>query len=361
MREETARRKFVDLTGKRFGRLEVIRRVPRVKKGGARWYCKCDCGTEKEVTAHALVSGTTQSCGCYSREVSSQRRRSNLAGQRFGRLVAVNPTPGTRPGRSAWDCTCDCGNTKSILTVHLTSGRTQSCGCYQTEAARQHNTLDLTGQRFGRLVAIAQVAQVKPGQNRWQLRCDCGQTVYSNTASLRAGAVKSCGCGRLRDDREAVVYRYWYTTLRAGARIRNLAFDMTFEEYQATAKLPCFYCGAEPPMANPYYRAGKPRKKTTARAAAATWAPKNSIDRLDNDLGYVAGNFVPCCMICQEAKMERLVSAYIEWLRRWAAPEKIAALEQRLYEQQVVLAEYRRTHPEAGQHHRVRRPSRLAG
>jgi hypothetical protein len=38
---------FIDLTGKRFGRLEVLKRVENEKRGHPRFLCKCDCGKEK--------------------------------------------------------------------------------------------------------------------------------------------------------------------------------------------------------------------------------------------------------------------------------------------------------------------------
>ena len=38
--------KFVDLTGKRFGRLTVISRAEKDKFGHPRWLCRCDCGND---------------------------------------------------------------------------------------------------------------------------------------------------------------------------------------------------------------------------------------------------------------------------------------------------------------------------
>lgn len=53
-----------DITGERFGRLIVIRRLDD-KNGSVIWLCICDCGCEKEVSSGNLVSGRTVSCGCY--------------------------------------------------------------------------------------------------------------------------------------------------------------------------------------------------------------------------------------------------------------------------------------------------------
>lgn len=53
----------------------------------------------------------------------------NIAGQRFGRLVALEPTVGTIGGRAVWYCQCDCGNAVNVLGKSLRNGRTRSCGC----------------------------------------------------------------------------------------------------------------------------------------------------------------------------------------------------------------------------------------
>ncbi len=56
--------------------------------------------------------------------------------------------------------------------------------------------IDLTGQRFGRLVVIERAENDKSGNVRWVCRCDCGKTITTNGWSLRNGATKSCGCLR---------------------------------------------------------------------------------------------------------------------------------------------------------------------
>lgn len=54
--------------------------------------------------------------------------------------------------------------------------------------------LDLTGQRFGRLVAIERAESDKSGNIYWRCRCDCGKTKRIAGYSLRKGLSKSCGC-----------------------------------------------------------------------------------------------------------------------------------------------------------------------
>jgi hypothetical protein len=62
--------KSLDITGQRFGRLTAIA-YTRTVKAKRRWWCKCDCGAEVEVTVMGLRNGDTQSCGCLSIEIST--------------------------------------------------------------------------------------------------------------------------------------------------------------------------------------------------------------------------------------------------------------------------------------------------
>lgn len=63
----------IDLTGMRFGKLIVVRRVDNDKQGNASWLCKCDCGNEKPVRSNALRNGRTRSCGCLLAQSSKKR------------------------------------------------------------------------------------------------------------------------------------------------------------------------------------------------------------------------------------------------------------------------------------------------
>lgn len=60
-----------DLSGKRFTRLKVIKRLDARRLYGTFWLCLCDCGSEIEVRGQSLRSGNTRSCGCLARELSA--------------------------------------------------------------------------------------------------------------------------------------------------------------------------------------------------------------------------------------------------------------------------------------------------
>lgn len=61
-----------------------------------------------------------------------------------------------------------------------------------------HNAKNLTGRRFGELVALSQEGRDAQGRVYWRCACDCGGTKLVRTAHLNRGAVTSCGCSRLK-------------------------------------------------------------------------------------------------------------------------------------------------------------------
>jgi hypothetical protein len=78
--------KIKDRIGQRYGRLLVVSEHDRVR-GGVRWLCRCDCGSESVVTGCALQTGNTSSCGCLRREQLSARVRTHGAsGSRTHRI-----------------------------------------------------------------------------------------------------------------------------------------------------------------------------------------------------------------------------------------------------------------------------------
>ena len=54
--------------------------------------------------------------------------------------------------------------------------------------------LDITGQRFGKLVALEK-APSRKGKTYWLCQCDCGNTKEIQTGHLTSGVTTSCGCG----------------------------------------------------------------------------------------------------------------------------------------------------------------------
>lgn len=64
---------FEDLTGQKFNRLTVIKRMENDKYHNTKWLCRCDCGKEVIVYALALKNGDTNSCGCLKKDLAKEK------------------------------------------------------------------------------------------------------------------------------------------------------------------------------------------------------------------------------------------------------------------------------------------------
>mgnify|MGYP004642627401 CR=1 FL=1 len=90
---ELYREKY-DLTGRTFGRLKVLEKVPppdHVKdKRTSYWKCQCRCGNEIIARRNGLTSGRTQSCGCLKRDLNCQTKKKNEVIEHEGYLEGID-------------------------------------------------------------------------------------------------------------------------------------------------------------------------------------------------------------------------------------------------------------------------------
>lgn len=124
----------------------------------------------------------------------------NLIGQTFNYLTVIDG-PIKKGRRYYWKCQCICGNIKEIRSDGLKSGQTKSCGCYKNEILiknnKQRQSVDLTNQRFGKLIAKKPTSKrTNDGRIIWLCECDCGNTKEASSHDLLQGKIQSCGCMR---------------------------------------------------------------------------------------------------------------------------------------------------------------------
>ncbi len=109
----------LDLVGKRFGKLLVIKRLGVDKNRKVKWLCECDCGKTKSISGRDLVAGKTTSCGCYRKEIMK------------GKAIRHN-MHGTRP-YSIWNSMKNrCCNKRSIGYKHYGGRGIKVCSEWQT-------------------------------------------------------------------------------------------------------------------------------------------------------------------------------------------------------------------------------------
>lgn len=122
-----------DITGMRSGTVAAIERTDQKRRSCYLWRCRCDCGNELLAEAYKIRNGIIRSCGC--------QRHANLikdlAGMRFGKLIAMKRLNEKIGSSYAWHCRCDCGNETKVSANNLLKGGTKSCGCGKINAVKE--------------------------------------------------------------------------------------------------------------------------------------------------------------------------------------------------------------------------------
>lgn len=158
--------------------------------------------------------------------------------------------------------------------------------------------LDITGKRFGRLVAIRRVKRWRLGSH-WLCRCDCGKEATIYLGNLKTNT-KSCGCYRSeaaskwqqelkvksgRNPKLDTKFSYY----KRNAKVREVPWKLTRGDFEEILKEPCHYCGTGHHI---------------------------GIDRVDSLLGYDYSNVVACCTWCNQAKNDRSTEEFADWVER---------------------------------------------
>jgi hypothetical protein len=170
-----------DLSGQKFNRLRAINLAGQDNNGVYLWNCVCGCGRAVVVKAPSLLGEKIRHCGCLDK-----KNDSDLSGQKFSKLIAINIAGKDNNGVYLWNCVCDCGQPAVVSSASLLSGKTRHCGCRIGNLGS-----DISGHKFGKLTAINIDGRHKNGGILWNCQCDCGQTAVVKRGSLIAEGVAS--------------------------------------------------------------------------------------------------------------------------------------------------------------------------
>lgn len=126
-----------DLSDQQFNRWYVMHRAEDIFKYGRKikmWHCRCECGTERDVSENSLLGGKSKSCGCYRKEqAAASVEYEDLSGRKFGFWTVIERAPDRfypSGGRAMmWRCRCVCNQIHIVAGNMLKSGISQSCGC----------------------------------------------------------------------------------------------------------------------------------------------------------------------------------------------------------------------------------------
>ncbi len=155
-------------------------------------------------------SGKEHSDACQA--PGNQKRPKIGIGYRVGRLTVAESTTQRKNGYTVWKCRCDCGGELLLDTRCLQRGTVTDCGCLSKTKPGQR---DITGMRFGKLVAVEPTDLRAEGTVVWKCQCDCGGEVLTSLHQLCSGYRKSCGCLSRPPLKDFVGKRFGYLTVMA--------------------------------------------------------------------------------------------------------------------------------------------------
>ena len=172
------------------------------------------------------------------------------------------------------------------------------------------------GVEVNGLTVIGVAGQDRHGHSRFEFECRCGQTFCANGQSVVRGLTKSCGCARkeanarrFKGPKHAATMWLFHQYKSRCAKKRGLSFIINFDHFDSLVGMNCAYCGAPPSNElNITQRCGKKIRKLIRSY--------NGIDRKNNSIGYVPGNVVPCCAVCNNAKSTLSVRDFVLWIHR---------------------------------------------
>jgi hypothetical protein len=203
-----------------------------------------------------------------------------------------------------WLFQCECGRIKSILKYDVMAGKTTTCGCELRPKTKLNNTIkSMEGKKFNRLTVI-EFSHLQKNNSFFKCKCDCGNEIITSSMSLKNGLTKSCGCFKMYKYQPGEIgLRSLYSHYRTSAKRNNRFFDLTLQEFKELTSQKCVYCGTGPLMI-------KTTNGNTPELIEYALYKYNGLDRVDSTKGYEKENIVPCCKWCNIAKREKTVQEF---------------------------------------------------
>jgi hypothetical protein len=193
---------------KKFGKLRIKTPQDIFPGSDKKIWWVCDCGQEKLINIHSVLSGQSTSCGLCNLIPAAE-----IIIRKFGKLrikKSCDILPGSNK-KIEW--ICDCGKEKLIQAYLVISGRSTSCG-----QCNLITTEKITSRKFNKL-QIKEPQDIKPGSNKKILWiCDCGQEKLIKICEVISSHITSCGnCGEL--------VKNWYIKNRKQIRLLKCPID----------------------------------------------------------------------------------------------------------------------------------------
>lgn len=141
--------------------------------------------------------------------------------------------------------------------------------------------IELSGEKFHRLLVVGRGENDKHGQARWECLCDCGKTALVRTSRLRSGHTRSCGClnAELAACRSTVHGKHGTAEYRSYYAMKKRCNNPNSSVWS-------YYGGRGIKVCNEW----NDSFEAFLRDMGPKPSPEHSIDRIDNDGNYEPSN-----------------------------------------------------------------------
>jgi hypothetical protein len=225
-------------------------------------------------------------------------KRLDVTGKKFGCFTAISKGDSIKLNYGTvgtWNVKCDCGKEKNIRAQQLITRNHVSCGAGCS--LRHDAIIEVNCEKCKSPYSIRRDSLTKAKKNSNKRICrQC--LVKAATLSI----VGKPAPNRLPYGISA--FNTLYGNYKRSATSRKFDFEISKDRFKELTLLNCHYCGSLPNTSIIHRNAAIKGHDSGAYIY-------NGVDRVDAKKGYIEGNVVPCCPLCNYMKSDFPVSDFL--------------------------------------------------
>lgn len=229
---------------------------------------------------------------------------------KFGAVEVIERLGNSKSGHIVWNCRCECGNEFTNISSKLEKGLAICKICNPKKKSiispnilvNRTDIVDYTNKKINSFLVLNKVTSDKKTDRhtKWLCKCEnCGNEIIRSSNRLKKGTpicyickennrIKPFKILSTRKDPNEVAFNLTFCHYKKSANKRGYEFELSINQFKELTLRECYYCGTPP--------------SNTQKSATGGIYKYNGIDRMDNEVGYLYDNCLPCCKQCNYMK-----------------------------------------------------------